>query len=308
MMLKHTLLAWLFTCIAGTMILGGYFAFEEGGFKGSDMEAFVLIALAITLIVSIPAMIIYGILMSGMSGRMALHQLKLIGSGYAVLATAFTFAIVAGILSSGWLEAESAAMLLLALPYALCFALAVWIIPMPEALVAAPSEGEYLTRGFPSNPPTAYYIVATISVALLLYGVSMIFRSGLLQTRGTAWIGTVMQFLDLGIAAAALAMFLRWKSIGWKLVTGLSAAGLTGMLLSIGTAVTMISEHGAQLWRYYVPVMIFGVLDGLALYLLARPELRLRYGAIMRDFGIWILAGAGYALLRMGIYRVVYGG
>ena len=57
-MFRHTLLTWLATCFLGTALLAVYLGVVEGDFGDSFGAALVLLALGMTLIASIPAMIV----------------------------------------------------------------------------------------------------------------------------------------------------------------------------------------------------------------------------------------------------------
>jgi hypothetical protein len=309
-MVKHTLFTWLFTCVAGTMILAAYFGLEEGSFKSSEMELLVLIALGITLVASIPAMIVYGLLTNSLLRSMEPAKAKAIGSGYALLATLLTCILTVGIISGGSLHDGGGIALLASSPYAVCFAAAVWIIPMPpkERTYDIPEGDAAEAPLYPAAPPPAYYIIAGIAGIILLYSMSNMFMGGL-RMRGAWTSSTVIWFfVHTGLAAAGLFLFIQWKAIGWKLLVLLSAGGLLGGALSLAYSFRMMIGQGMGMISGYLgSLALFMLVDALSLYLLSLPALRERYGAGMKDYWLWIAAGAGYAVLRTVLMQMIYG-
>ena len=307
-MLKHTLFTWLFTCVTGTLILCLYFGFVEGSMKSSEMELLALIALGITLIASIPAMIFHGILLNSLLRNMPATQVKAIGSGYAIVATAISCFIAFGIITHEHFGSSGALLMLAALPYALCFAAAVWIIPMPLPVhVEIPEEGLAEGPALTTAPPPAYYIVAGMAGIMLLYSFYNLFIGGLRLQGGNLFPHVLLFFVDTGLMATGLILFIRWKSAGWKMLVGLSAGGVIGAAFSFATTMRMLMDHAGMVTGFLGTLVLFFLMDGVSLFLLQRPELRGRFGAAMKDYWVWVLVGVGYAAVRMGVAKVVYG-
>jgi hypothetical protein len=309
-MVKHTLFTWLFTCVAGTMILAGYFVIEEGGLKSSEMEVLVLIALGLTLVASIPAMIVYGLLTNSMLRNMEPGKVKAIGSGYALLATLLTCLLPVATIAGGSMYEGGGIALLASLPYALSFAAAVWIIPMPlpERIYLIPEAGIEDMAEHPAATPPAYYIVAGIAGIILLHSLSNLFMGGLRMRNLDMSLSIAWFLVHIGLAAAGLVLFIQWKTLGWKLLVLLSAGGLLGGALSLVSSFRMMFGQGVGMISGYLGTLVlFMLLDALSLYLLSGPGLRLRYGAQMKDYGLWIAAGAGYAVLRTVLMKAIYG-
>jgi len=305
-MLKHTLFTWLFTCVTGTLILCLCFAVSE--MSTNEMEIIAMVALGITLVASIPSMVIYGILLQSLSQRMPLPQLKLIGSGYAILATAVSCVGAFGIVTHEHFGKESSVFLLAALPFALCFAAAVWIIPMPVTIrtderLEEPGEERLL----PVAAPMAYYIVIALAGIMLLYNFYQLFFSGFRIDDRKMVPHFILFFLNTGFAIAALILFIRWKSAGWKMMVVLGAAGIATAAYSSVTTIRLLMDHSGILAGFMASIVFFFFMDVMSLSLLHRIDLRGRFGTSMKDFWVWILVGLGFAVLRIGAAKVVYG-
>ena len=128
---KVALYTWLITGLLGTAAMALVITTMT---HGNDDELLPIVALVggvLSLVVSIPAMLIYHVIIKKLRDAQEPSQAKLIASVYALAAPMVLISLVLSLLGNGHLFGDNHEFLLLSLPYSLTFLLCVWVVPWP---------------------------------------------------------------------------------------------------------------------------------------------------------------------------------
>lgn len=308
---KVALWTWLITALLGTAVMCAALSGMEGDM---DPEILLLVAgvgLGISLVVSVPVMIIYHFILKGLVADRAPLEARLIASVYAVITPVLGVVLVLSAFSGVSYLSVSKELLIFCLPYSASFLLCVWVIrwPVPPApdLLFADEEaqtGDELLPAVIEVPQTPFYMVIVLTGLSLVYSIMTTAVHGM-SARFTGF--SLLHFAGITVMSIGLVQFINKKPAGWKILAFFACAGLAGSVIGAATTVVTIGMAGQGfLLKYLLRVAVFILIDIVVIFHLSKPAVKSGYSIAAKDQWVWMFAGVGYGVLYALLSQILY--